>query len=186
MHDETAFLNALLDSPTDDATRLVYADWLEEHSDPLSLRKAEYLRLLTIVPDDANAKRHYQRMISLARKLGQAWIVYVSNAPIEGCRRVYYAQPPCPRTWDALQPTDTLSQRQCQTCAFTVVWCETVAEAVSAVHRRRLPVVVRPDQRRQPRDLGLPVYITPEMIDRIRRLQLSRTREQRPPTEDQP
>src|SRR5262245_23894499 len=32
--EEAAFLRAILDSPTDDANRLVYADWLEERDDP--------------------------------------------------------------------------------------------------------------------------------------------------------
>jgi uncharacterized protein (TIGR02996 family) len=32
-HDE-AFLQAILDSPDDDAPRLIYADWLEEKDDP--------------------------------------------------------------------------------------------------------------------------------------------------------
>jgi uncharacterized protein (TIGR02996 family) len=33
MADEEAFLRAIADAPGDDATRLVYADWLEEHGD---------------------------------------------------------------------------------------------------------------------------------------------------------
>ena len=41
--DELAFLAALTADPADDATRLIYADWLEEHGDP---HRAEYLRLV--------------------------------------------------------------------------------------------------------------------------------------------
>jgi uncharacterized protein (TIGR02996 family) len=40
-HDE-AFLQAILESPDDDAPRLVYADWLDEHGDPA---RAEFIRL---------------------------------------------------------------------------------------------------------------------------------------------
>src|SRR5262245_34100031 len=38
--DDAGFLQAVLDSPEDDALRLVYADWLEERGDP----RGEYLR----------------------------------------------------------------------------------------------------------------------------------------------
>ena len=42
MSDEAAFLEVLKANPADDTARLVYADWLDEHDEPL---KAEYLRL---------------------------------------------------------------------------------------------------------------------------------------------
>ena len=42
MSEEEAFLEALKANPADDTTRLVYADWLDEHDQP---QKAEYLRL---------------------------------------------------------------------------------------------------------------------------------------------
>jgi uncharacterized protein (TIGR02996 family) len=37
-----AFLRAILDDPDDDAPRLVYADWLDEHDDP---ERAEFIRI---------------------------------------------------------------------------------------------------------------------------------------------
>jgi uncharacterized protein (TIGR02996 family) len=40
MTDHVAFLRAILDEPADDLPRLVYADWLEEHSDP----RADFIR----------------------------------------------------------------------------------------------------------------------------------------------
>ena len=42
MGDDDAFLRAIADAPGDDAPRLVYADWLDEHGQP---DRAEYLRL---------------------------------------------------------------------------------------------------------------------------------------------
>ncbi len=45
VEDEAGFLNALRANPHDDLTRAVYADWLEERSDP----RAEFLRLQTSV-----------------------------------------------------------------------------------------------------------------------------------------
>jgi uncharacterized protein (TIGR02996 family) len=40
-HDE-AFLSAIAEAPDDDAPRLVYADWLEDHGDP---ERAEFIRV---------------------------------------------------------------------------------------------------------------------------------------------
>jgi uncharacterized protein (TIGR02996 family) len=42
MSDEHAFLDALAANPADDLTRLVYADWLDDHAD----RRSHYLRLV--------------------------------------------------------------------------------------------------------------------------------------------
>ncbi|MBN9122735.1 MAG: ribosomal protein L7/L12 [Planctomycetes bacterium] len=46
MSEEAAFLAALRANPADDTTRLVYADWLDEHGEAA---KAEYLRLVAAV-----------------------------------------------------------------------------------------------------------------------------------------
>ena len=37
-----AFLKAILDDPDNDALRLVYADWLDEHGEP---ERAEFIRV---------------------------------------------------------------------------------------------------------------------------------------------
>src|SRR5687768_1094845 len=42
MSDRDALLRAIIDNPDDDAPRLVYADWLDEHGDP---DLAEFIRL---------------------------------------------------------------------------------------------------------------------------------------------
>jgi uncharacterized protein (TIGR02996 family) len=42
MTDREALYRAILDAPDDDAPRLIYADWLEEHGDP---ERAEFIRL---------------------------------------------------------------------------------------------------------------------------------------------
>jgi uncharacterized protein (TIGR02996 family) len=38
-------VQGVLDSPEDDAPRLVYADWLEDRGDPDSLARAEFIRV---------------------------------------------------------------------------------------------------------------------------------------------
>lgn len=45
MTEERAFLTTILERPHDDAAKLIYADWLDEHGDP----RAEYLRLMVKV-----------------------------------------------------------------------------------------------------------------------------------------
>jgi uncharacterized protein (TIGR02996 family) len=42
MSTSDAFLRAMIEDPEDDATRLVYADWLDEHGEP---ERAEFIRL---------------------------------------------------------------------------------------------------------------------------------------------
>ena len=42
MTDRDALLRAICANPEDDAPRLIYADWLDEHGDPL---QAEFIRL---------------------------------------------------------------------------------------------------------------------------------------------
>ena len=42
MAQDQDFLSVIIDHPNDDGSRLVYADWLEEHGDPA---RAEFIRL---------------------------------------------------------------------------------------------------------------------------------------------
>ena len=48
--EEIAFLHALLSNPDDDATRLVYADWLEDQDES---ERAEFIRLRFALQDPA-------------------------------------------------------------------------------------------------------------------------------------
>jgi len=55
-HDE-AFLQAIIETPSDDTPRLIYADWLEDHDQP---ERAEFIRLqcrLAQMDDDDDASR---------------------------------------------------------------------------------------------------------------------------------
>jgi uncharacterized protein (TIGR02996 family) len=44
MSDQAAFLTAIRADPDDDPTRLVYADWLDEHGDERDRARAEFIR----------------------------------------------------------------------------------------------------------------------------------------------
>jgi uncharacterized protein (TIGR02996 family) len=74
MPDEQAFLAALAAAPGDDTTRLVFADWLDEHGEP---DKAEYLRLVVgLVPPFKTGKGdppETARVVSLSERLPQDW-----------------------------------------------------------------------------------------------------------------
>lgn len=48
MTDRDALLNAIFDAPADDAPRLVYADWLDEHGEP---ERAEFVRVQIKIAD---------------------------------------------------------------------------------------------------------------------------------------
>jgi uncharacterized protein (TIGR02996 family) len=68
--DRDALLRAICDDPDDDAPRLVYADWLDEHGDP---RQAEFIRLqiaLNHLSDQALRKHpDADRLLELGRDL---------------------------------------------------------------------------------------------------------------------
>jgi uncharacterized protein (TIGR02996 family) len=52
MTSDEAFLRDICEHPEDDAPRLVYADWLEEHGNP---ERAEFIRVqcrLAALPED--------------------------------------------------------------------------------------------------------------------------------------
>src|SRR6476660_6786094 len=53
MHYRDALVRAIIENPLDDAPRLVYADWLDEHGDP---GRAEFIRL-TVGPATGQARR---------------------------------------------------------------------------------------------------------------------------------
>jgi len=74
MHsDEDAFLRAIRDKPEDDAPRLIFADWLDDHEQP---ERAEYLRIEVEayrrqerVEDDLTAEEKHLRFMTRAAGL---------------------------------------------------------------------------------------------------------------------
>jgi uncharacterized protein (TIGR02996 family) len=65
MTDREALLRAIIENPADDAPRLVYADWLDEHGDP---DRAEFIRL-TMGPAAGRAARAQE----LLARNGERW-----------------------------------------------------------------------------------------------------------------
>lgn len=70
---EASLLRAVLDSPDDDAPRLVYADWLLERGDA----RGEYIALLckleTLDEDDPAREEMVRRADNLLGEHGRAW-----------------------------------------------------------------------------------------------------------------
>ncbi len=74
MTPEEAFLEAIIESPDDDAHRLVFADWLEDHEQPA---RAEFIRIqveLARLPEDASKPEEFQaREKVLLAEHGERW-----------------------------------------------------------------------------------------------------------------
>jgi uncharacterized protein (TIGR02996 family) len=79
MSDDEPFLRAILAAPEDTATRLIYADWLEERGDP----RSEYLRLggqLAALPVGHQAARGIRRrMIELRAQFPAQWLALLGD-----------------------------------------------------------------------------------------------------------
>jgi uncharacterized protein (TIGR02996 family) len=79
MNEEHAFLSAILASPDDDTSRLVYADWLEERDDP----KGEFIRLQCkharkwFEAISVSGDRDCQRMDELEERHGKSWLSHL-------------------------------------------------------------------------------------------------------------
>jgi uncharacterized protein (TIGR02996 family) len=85
---EDGFLRAIVVDPGNDTSRLVYADWLEEQGEPVSLAKAEFLRVTVELTSPVNSKRRKagrQRLGELAAGLDSRWLSAVSRFPLETC-----------------------------------------------------------------------------------------------------
>lgn len=138
MHD--AFLRSLLDSPRDDASRLVYADWLEDQDDPPAARQADYLRLTVqlAVPALKKGLRKAlrKRLQALAADLDTDWLAVVSRIPVENCATKRAAATAtvefrfvCDRDWSDMVPTEDETVRHCAHCREDVHYCGTIKEA---------------------------------------------------------
>jgi uncharacterized protein (TIGR02996 family) len=72
---EPGFLRAIAESPEDDAPRLIYADWLEEHGDP---ERADFIRVQIALAGlgEGDGRRHElrRRERALLRAHKQSWV----------------------------------------------------------------------------------------------------------------
>jgi uncharacterized protein (TIGR02996 family) len=166
MHDEADFLRKLLENPADDTARLVYADWLDEQSDPASAAKWQFLRL-TARPDASDAE--LQR---LAGDLDSDWLAVVSRVKVESCEVARTKQDAnllwekfgirfnviCDRRWDELTATDDNTVRFCEGCKQQVHYCDSIEAARRHAWKGEC-VAVSLGVIRKERDLEQPVML---------------------------
>jgi uncharacterized protein (TIGR02996 family) len=73
-----AFLQAICENPEDDATRLIYADWLEEHGDDQDAARAEFIRVQIecsrLPPDDPGRADLSRRQAHLLGSHRDTWL----------------------------------------------------------------------------------------------------------------
>jgi uncharacterized protein (TIGR02996 family) len=136
LSDEPAFLNTILENPEDDAPRLVYADWLDEAGDPVSVAKAAFLRATATLDLPGGRILRWRRLRQAARKLDDDWLAVVGKMPIEACQKTR-----CPGRWENLRPTTDCRVRSCGQCRKPVYYCATLLEGRDRVWEGR-PVVV--------------------------------------------
>jgi uncharacterized protein (TIGR02996 family) len=151
MSDEDAFLRTILDHPADDAPRLVYADWLDEQGDPVSVRKARFLRTTAqaVRAQPRDRKVLEQRLNGMALGLDADWLAVVSQVPVENCGLFAYR---CPKRWEGLATTEDLGVRFCDTCRKPVHYATTVEGARRHAEAARC-VAIQLGNQRQPGDL---------------------------------
>lgn len=118
--EEMVFLRSLLDMPEDRNTWLVYADWLEDRSDP----RAEFLRLVVarslMAEDDPMRQETEARLAQLRIELNPQWMMMFDPALVGNC---YSCR------WDELNATDLPDIRLCSNCRRAVIYCHTIEEA---------------------------------------------------------
>jgi uncharacterized protein (TIGR02996 family) len=116
----------------DEASREVYADWLEEHGHP---READFVRtqqaLIALKPDDVAFRPQTQRLSQLAESVDPRWRRRVARPAIENCARedVPRFSFKCPKEWGSLAPTDKHDVKFCTACEKSVYYCTSVPEA---------------------------------------------------------
>ena len=127
---KVGFLEAIFASPDDPAPRLVYADWLEEQGDEVSLNRAEFLRIecqLDTLPRGDRRRRKLQaRLRELAPILDGDWWRFLDWSPVDHCVKFSFR---CPKRWHTLQLTDDPAVRHCDACDQNVHYCDDIAEA---------------------------------------------------------
>ena len=125
--DDLDFLNEVRASPTDEAVKWVYADWLEDRGD----ERGEYLRLtLRVRAGEKLDRRDRRRFRKLVARISQRWLPLTTSPPIENCEAAkgeVEFDYECPLEWQGLKPLSSNSQvRYCEQCEKRVYFCLTV------------------------------------------------------------
>ena len=110
----------------DEASRLVYADWLEQRGDH---ERARFLRLQAEIagmkPDSIFLLAAHE-LRTLAAGLDPAWRRAVAQVAVEGCVGFELQ---CPKQWSSLESTERSDVRFCGACQQQVFYCTTIESA---------------------------------------------------------
>jgi uncharacterized protein (TIGR02996 family) len=158
---EAPLLRAVRAAPDDDAPRLIYADWLEEHGDV----RGEYLRLACALASLAEGDPRFEGFVTRFRELrfliDPKWRAAVARSGVENCARFEFR---CPKRWDKLQPTGDEAVRFCTACRKEVYYCESIAEARQHASLGRC-VALDPAVPRSKGDLDVEEEVVGELLD---------------------
>jgi uncharacterized protein (TIGR02996 family) len=133
---ELGFLAKLATDPSDDATREIYADWLEGAGFPL---RAGFIRLELEGGADIRTSEPLSRMVGVSTL---EWRAAVSRTLIRHCHRR------CARSWHQLAPASAIAHadkpivRRCPTCQLDVPYCE--SRDIVPAAKRAVPVAYDP------------------------------------------
>jgi uncharacterized protein (TIGR02996 family) len=126
--EDKAFIRAILSSPGELTAWVVYADWLDEHNNPLH---AEYLRLMARHGQLRNTELEWYavegRLRELRTVLDPRWVAFFDRPKIENCDTVFRFR--CPKQWENLKATPDLAVRHCDVCQKKVYYCPTLPTA---------------------------------------------------------
>ena len=127
----------------DAASRMVYADWLEERGETT---RAELLRLQELLADidatDSDRRAQFQhavrRLGALASDIDPEWRLLVGRPVVEHCRP---SSAGCTQDWGTLMPTGDTSVRCCTICSEHVYYASSRAEGSAHARAGRCFVV---------------------------------------------
>jgi uncharacterized protein (TIGR02996 family) len=135
-------------------SRVVYADWLEQHGE---LPRASFLRvqdqLVGMRPDDVRFGALTSQLSALAAQIAPGWRIQIATPSVERCGAAFDFR--CPMTWSALQPTARDGVRHCNSCQRDVYYALSVGEA-RAFARSGHCVALDAASARWPQDLAEP------------------------------
>jgi uncharacterized protein (TIGR02996 family) len=126
--EDRAFIRGILSNPGELSAWLVYADWLDEHDNPL---QAEFLRLMARRGLLSNTELEWYtveaRLEELRGTLDAVWVEVFDRPKIENCAPAFKFQ--CPKQWESLTVTGDPTVRHCGACDKDVHYCHTLPDA---------------------------------------------------------
>jgi uncharacterized protein (TIGR02996 family) len=126
--DDKMFIRAILTNPSELTAWLVYADWLDEHDNPIH---AEFLRLMVHRGQLSNTQLEWytveERLEVIRAELDPVWVEVFDMPNIENCPGTFRFQ--CPKRWAQLKVSGDPAVRHCATCEKSVHYCHTLIDA---------------------------------------------------------